>query len=61
MEDELKTKKNKDKKNTLYKGPRPKIYDKENNLFEFIEFNRKLNNPITTWCIANEFLNIIQI
>ena len=45
---------NKDKRITIHKGRKPKLIDIENNLFEFIVFNRKLNNPITTWCLANE-------
>ena len=54
QEEDLKSQKNKAIRITIHKGPTPKFNDIENNLIEFIEFNRKLNNPVTTWCIANE-------
>ena len=50
----IKNQKNRNKKITVHKGPKPKIYDIENNLLEFFEFNQKLNNPIKAWGIANE-------
>ena len=53
-EDNLLNQPNKDKRITSHKGSKPKLIDIENNLVEFIEFNRKLNNPNTTWCLANE-------
>ena len=52
-EEDLKAQKNKANKITIHKGPTPKYLDIENNLTEFIEFNRKLNDPVTTWYIAN--------
>lgn len=54
IEEDLKSQKNKDIKIIIHKGPTLKYNDIENNLIEFIEFNRKLNNPVTTWCIANK-------
>ena len=54
QEEDLNSQKNKATRITIHKGPTPKFNDIEKNLIEFIEFNRKLNNPVTTWCIANE-------
>ena len=54
MKDELRNQKNKEYKITIHKGAKPKYADIENNLIEFIELNRTLNNPITTCCISNE-------
>ena len=54
QKDNLLNQTNKDKRISIYKGCKPKLIDIENNLVEFIEFNRKLNNPITTWCLAYE-------
>ena len=54
IEEDFISQKNKDNKITIHKGPTPKYNDIENNLIDFIEFNRKLNNPVTTWCIVNE-------
>lgn len=45
-EENLKAQKNKENKITIHKGLTTKYYDIENNLIEFIEFNRKLNNPV---------------
>ena len=53
-EEDLKAQKNKANKITIHKRTTPKYHDIENNLIEFIKFNRKLNNPVTTWCIVNE-------
>ena len=57
QDNELSNQKNKGHKMTIHQGPKPKYGDIENNLNEF---NRKLNNPITTWCIANEIFKYYQ-
>ena len=36
---------------TLHKGRRPKYPETNNKLIDYIEFNRKLGLPITTWVL----------
>ena len=43
-------------KTTLHKGKRPESYNIENKLISFIEFNRKLLNPISTTSILIKLL-----
>ena len=43
-------------KTTLHKGKRPESYSIENKLISFIEFNRKLLNPISTTSILIKLL-----
>ena len=46
------------KNTTLYKGTRIKNTEAEVASINFIEFNRKLLNPVTTWSL---FLKLFEI
>ena len=50
---------NKNTKITLHKGCIPKYNNIEQLFVNFIEFNREVLNPITTWCIAIEMFRLI--
>ena len=58
-ESEYKDAPNKIIKITLHKGRTPKYNNIEQLFVNFIEFNRKALNPITTWCIAIEMFRLI--
>jgi len=50
---------NKSKRVTLHQGSRPKYPVIEEHLINFIEFNRKLLNPITSWSLVTEIIKYI--
>lgn len=52
---------NKSKHVTLHQGPKPKYPVIEEHLINFIEFNRKLLNPITTWSLITEMIKYIPL
>ena len=43
---------------TLHKGPSPKYPETNNKLIDYIEFNRKLGLPITTWSLLLELYKL---
>lgn len=43
---------------TLHKGPSPKYSETNNKLIDYIEFNRKLGLPITTWALLLELYKL---
>ena len=50
---------NKNSKITFYKGHFHKYNNIEQLIVNFIEFNRKALNPITTWFIAIEMFRLV--
>lgn len=50
---------NKSKRVTLHQGSKPKYTVIEEHLINFIEFNRKLLNPITSWSLVTEMIKYI--
>ena len=50
---------NKSKRVTLHQGPKPKYLVIEEYLINFIEFNRKLINPMTSWSLVTEMIKYI--
>ena len=50
---------NKSKRVTLHQGPKSKYPVIEEHLIKFIEFNRELLNPITSWSLVTEMIKYI--